>query len=288
MRRMLVPAALLVIALSGAIYAFAAYGPVSFRAQYRAAVNTRLAGASPPASVVTEQDIAHLPAPVQRYLRVTGAIGQPRIHHFRATWRGRIRAGPDDPWMTFTAEQVNFIDRPARYFLMDAKRGGLPVGVLHVFENASATMRVRLLSLFPLTDESGRDLDRAETVTLFNDLCLLAPAALIDPAIQWDTIDANSVRAYYTIADNTISAILLFNDVGELIDFVSDDRLAVSADGSFAPRRFSTPVQEYGSMGSRRVVTHGEGWWHSADGEFAYIELELLDFEVNSRRSPDR
>lgn len=285
---MIIPAALLVIALSGAVYGFAAYGPVSFRAQYRGAVNARLAGEALPQSVVTEQDIAHLPDPVQRYLRVTGALGQPRIQHFRATWRGRIRANPDDPWMPFTAEQVSFIDRPARYFLMDAKRGGLPVGVLHVFENERAAMRVRLLSLYPLTNASGPDLDRAETVTLFNDLCLLAPGALIDPAIQWDPIDASSVRAYYTIGDNTISATLLFNDVGELVDFTSDDRLAASADGSFAPRKFSTPVQEYGSFGERRVMTNGEGWWRSADGDFAYIEMELLDLEVNSRRSPGR
>ena len=38
-------------------------------------------------------------------------------------------------------------------------------------------MRVRLLSLIPMVDASGPDLRRKETVTVFNDLCLLAPGA---------------------------------------------------------------------------------------------------------------
>jgi hypothetical protein len=184
--------------------------------------------------------------------------------------------------MEFTAEQVNFPGEPARFFFMKATRSGLPVDVFHAFRGDSATMRVRLLSLVPLVNAEGPELTRAETVTLFNDLCVLAPAALIDPTIRWDPIDQHSVRAYYTVGPTTISAVLLFNEAGELVDFVSDDRLVVSSDGTrFTPQRWSTPLGDYRTFGPARVASRGEGRWHSPDGEFVYIEMELLDLQMN-------
>jgi len=272
------------LVLVGVVYGFASQGPLSLRAEYRREVRDRLAqlGSLP---LVTEEDLAPLPEAVQRYVRLSGAVGRPKAHHVMAVWRGRIRAGPGDPWMSFAAEQVNFLDEPARFFLMDARKGGLPVDVFHAFADHDATMRVRLLSVVPLVTAAGPELRRAETVTVFNDLCILAPGALVDPAIRWEPLEAHTARGYYTVGSNTISAVLSFNEAGELVDFVSDDRLAASPDGKqFALQRWSTPLSAYQRFEDRRVATRGEGRWHPSEGEFVYLELELLDFEVNGRR----
>lgn len=108
---------------------------------------------------------------------------------------------------------------------------GLPVAVLHRFDAAGATMRVELLSAIAMVDAAGPALTRAETVTVFNDLCLFAPGALVSPTIAWQPIDDHAARASFTLGANTISAELRFDDAGELVDFVSDDRGAASADG---------------------------------------------------------
>lgn len=270
-----------VLILAGILYGFASEGPPSFLAQYHRAVNERLGQPiSPP--LVTDTDLAPLPTTVERYLRQAGVVGQPRVHHFKARWRGRIRSGPDDPWMPFTAEQYNFPEEPARFFLMKARRSGLPVDVYHAFHRGSATMRVRLLSLVPIVEARGPEMDRTETVTLFNDICLLAPAELVDPALRWEPIDERSARAHYTVGSNAISAVLSFNEAGELVNFVSEDRLAASADGKeFSPRRWSTPIGTYRNFGPVRVFTRGEGRWHPPEGEFAYIEIELIGLELN-------
>lgn len=276
---------------------FASRGPFSFRSAYRRAVNERLAreepaerveaSASPsaavvdPSSRVTEDDVHALPEPVRRYLRLSGAIGRPRVHRFRAAWRGRIRGGPADPWMSFHAEQHNFVRVPARFFHMKARRNGLPVDILHTFARDAATMRVRLLSLVPLVDASGPQLDRAETVTLLNDLCVLAPGALIDPSIEWEAIDADAARARYTVGENTVEAVLHFEGDGRLVDFVSDDRLAASADGrTFERRRWSTPLSDYRDFGPWRLAGRGKGRWQTPEGAYDYIELELLELDT--------
>lgn len=268
--------------LVGVLYGFASEGPGSFLAEYRRQVSGRLA--QPRTSpIVGTSDLERLPKPVQRYLRQAGVVGQPRVHHLEARWRGRIRGKADDPWMVFTAEQHNFPDEPARFFLMRAKRGGLPVDVYHAFRDGSASMRVRLLSILPMVDARGPEMTRAETVTMLNDICLLAPAELLDSAICWEPVDESSARAHYTVGPNTISALVSFNEAGELVDFVSDDRLAASGDGNELTRqRWSTPVGEYRRFGPFRVATRGEGRWHPPEGDYAYLEIELLDLVINA------
>ena len=277
----------LLLLLAG-VYGMAAEGPWSLRTEYRRRVRSRMRGAPAPADI-TEADLAALPRPVQDYLRLTGALGQERVRHFRALWSGRIRSSPEDPWMSFAAEQYNFVDPPARFFLMDARKGGLPVDVLHAFENEHATMRVRLLSMLPLVNAHGPDMDRAETVTLFNDLCLFAPWALVDADVHWDVVDAHNVRAHFTLGANTISAVLSFNESSELVDFVSDDRMAAAPDGkSFRPLRWSTPVSDYRRFGPLRVMGRGQGLWHPPEGAFAYFEGELMEVEMNPAQDPVR
>ena len=273
-----------VVLLLAVVYGFAARGPLSLPAGY-AADTTRILHGARPGPVVTEADLTPLPAPVQRYLRTSGAVGQPRPGSVRVRWRGRIRAGAADPWMPLTAEQVNIYGpSPSRLFLLAATMKGVPVAVYHRFIGAAATFRVRLLSLLPIIDARGPEMNRAETVTLFNDLCVLAPGRLVDPAIRWEPIDDTHARATFTRGDQTISAELRFDPSGMLVDFVSDDRARASADGAtFTPARWSTPLAAPRGYGRYQLASRGEARWHEPGDPgpgYAYIELELLAYQV--------
>lgn len=266
------------------IHGYAAQGPRSARAEYRRRVDAALCEPEP-VRVLTDTDLEHLPAPVAQYVRRSGAVGQAHLRSFRARIHGRIRASTTKPWMTFTGEQVNtYGPRPSRLFFIDATMFGLPVDVLHVFVDQSASMRVKLLSLITMVDAAGPDMDRSETVTVFNDMCIMAPAALVDAPIAWSEIDDHHVRGTFTNGAHTVRAELAFNDDHELVDFVSDDRMVASADGKvFTRQRWSTPVTGYRDMGTRRVGTVGEARWHAPepDGEFAYLEFHVDDIADN-------
>jgi hypothetical protein len=104
-----------------------------------------------------------------------------RVAGLYADFHGRIRSGPDAAWMPFTGKQVNtFGASPRRLFIMDATRSGLPVTVLHAYGDATATMRAKALSPVTVVDAAGAEMDRGETVTVFNDLVVLAPGAIVD------------------------------------------------------------------------------------------------------------
>jgi hypothetical protein len=270
-----------VILLIGLVLGFLSWGPWSFRAEYDRDVSQGLAR-SVSTPLLTEADLAQLPAVVQRYIRLSGALGLPKVQNFSARYHGQIRSGPDARWMSFTGRQHNSYDRPSRLFLMDASKSGIPFQAFHRFIGPSATMRVKIASTATVVNAEGPDMDQAETVTLFNDLCVFAPGALIDPAIQWREIDQGTVEATYTNAARTIRAVLSFNDAGELTNFVADGRGAASADGkSFTKMPWSTPLTAYRGFGVHRLMGRGEGIWHAPSGDYSYLRFVLDSIEYN-------
>jgi hypothetical protein len=254
--------------------------PMGLRAAYERDAQ-ELAAPEGTTTLLGERDVAQLPAAVQRYLHVAGAIGRPRVRRVRARLHGRIRRGATSRWMPLVAEQLNIVEPSARLFCFRASMFGVPVVGYHRYVGASATMRVRAAGVIPLVNAGGDEMAQSETVTLFNDMCVLAPATLIDRRIDWLTVDSHTSEAAFTNAGHTIRATLSFNDAGELVDFHSDDRY--KADGnSFVRAHWSTPLRDYRTGASGHLASCGEARWRDQASEFAYIELTFDDVRYNA------
>jgi hypothetical protein len=225
------------------------------------------------ADVLTERDLDDLPDPVARYIRRSGAVGRRQVANFHARIHGRIRSGADSSWMPFRGEQFNtYGAEPSRLFFIVARMKGVPIEVFHSFIGTEATIRGKAVSLVTVVDQRGPDLARTETVTILNDACVMAPAALVGPAFAWEAIDDRTARVVFTRLDETVSATLYFDGADQLIDFVSDDRRRGTT-----LQRWSTPLGRYRTFGDRWVMSFGEGRWHAPppEGEFTYVEIEL-------------
>jgi hypothetical protein len=273
------------IVAAGALFGFLTQGPGSLRAAYEADLARSSAHASA-VPVLAEADLDGLPEPVQRYLRVSGSVGQPRVANFTARLRGRIRSSRDARWIPLEIEQHNVVvNRRARFFYFTGSMWGLPVQGYHRYAESAATMRVKAAALVPVAVAAGPEMDQSETVTLFNDMCLFAPASLADPAIVWESAGGNTARAVFTNAGHTIRAELFFNDAGELIDFRSNDRYQASPDGkTFTKLPWSTPLRDYRQFGAVRLASKGEARWHDPEGTYAYVELTTDEVRYNVPR----
>ena len=227
--------------------------------------------------LLTETDIAILPTPVQKYIRYTGAVNKPKLKNMKIVFDGEMRDKGKD-FFKFISVQYNFFDDPARLFFMKAKMYGITLPGYHCYQNATATMQIKLLGLFNVVNVKGSEMTKAETVTVFNDMCLMAPATMIDKRIEWKPIDSLSAKATFTNGVNKINAILYFNEQGQLINFISDDRYAVNEMKQY---RFSTPVKEYIQMSERNIWKYGEAIWHYPDGKFVYGKFTLKSIEYN-------
>lgn len=227
-----------------------------------------------PRPPLSEDDLALLPAPVQRFIRASGALGRPRPWNVRVEFDALMRRKPGGPSMKATSVQLNRFDPPARLFLMQSRMFGLPVRALHLYQDEAATFQVRILDLFNVVNEAGPAISRFETVTVLNDLCFMVPGALVDERLQWRAIDDRSAHATFTNGPHTITATLVFNERDELVDFWSDDRAAPAADGS-APMRWNTPIGEYAVTDGMRLPTWGAALWNRPDGPFTYGEFRV-------------
>jgi hypothetical protein len=277
-----------VIVLIPLALALADHRPSSLRSQYTTEVRAlQSAAAAFPAPVVGEAELARLPALVQTYLRRAGVVGKPRVRSFHAVFRARFRQAPDQAWMDADVDQHStFVPpSPARLFYMTASRWGIPVVAYHRYVDSSATMRIRVAGVLPVADASGPQMTEGETVTLFNDMCMLAPATLVDAPVTWAPLDGRRVKATFTNAGKTISAVLSFDEAGDLTGFVSEDRYQ-SADGkTYARFPWSTPLGGYRDFGVARLAALGDAIWIEPPprGEWTYGHFVLEEIAYNER-----
>ena len=229
--------------------------------------------------LITEKDLQALPAVVQNYLTNSGVVGKPRVRNIYIEFEGEMR-GKDQDWFSFTSEQYNFFHEPGRFFFMKARVKGLPAWGYHAYDRGDARMLIKLLSVFLVVNADGHELDISETVTFFNDLCLFAPAALVDAPIVWEEIDALSVKATYSTGDISISAILQFDESGRLTNFHSDDRYDIADRSCY---RFSTPVSQYQNFLGYTLPGYGEAILHYPEGAFVYGKFRVKSVVYNNK-----
>ncbi len=125
-------------------------------------------------------------------------------------------------------------------------------------------------------------MNQSETVNWFNDLCLFAPGALIDERITWQAIDGLTAKATFSNKGITISAMLHFNEPGELTNFISDDRYRIISKTDVQLLRFSTPMKNYSLINGYRVPAYGETLWRLPGGDLTYgqFNCEYIQYNV--------
>jgi Family of unknown function (DUF6544) len=234
---------------------------------------------TPGPTTLTAADLTGLPHPVRRYVERSGAVGRPRPQNMRVVMDATMYRKPGAP-MRARSVQYSFFARPTRLFLMDARMFGLPVRALHVYRHEQATFTVRVASTVNMVDLRGEAISAAETVTVLNDMCLMAPGALVDPRLAWDSVDDRSAVVTFTNGPHVVTATLVFNDRDELVDFWSDDR-PDSSTGTFLPMRWSTPVTEFRDVDGRHLLHSGGAVYHRPDGPFTYGEFTMRSIQYD-------
>lgn len=235
-----------------------------------------------PEHLLTEQDIEGLSAPVRRYLLFTGSLGKPVPQNMELKFDAQMVRKRGDAPMEATSEQLNFFGNLTRIFTMKAGMFLVPFQALHVYRDTQATFIVRVANLFNAVDIAGDTLTAAETVTVLNDICVFAPARLIDRRLTWKEVDDRTAEVTLTNGRYRVRATLLFNEEGALVDFISDDRYALENDGTMRNVRWSTPLSEYREFNGRNIATYGEAIYHYPDGPFVYgtFRLRSLRYDV--------
>ncbi len=233
--------------------------------------------------ILNESDIQHLPAIIKKYLHYSGAIGKEKVLNFRVEFKGGIRSNSSEDYMPLKSVQYNFTDKPTRLFYIVAKKKGIPAKGIHLYRDQKASMLIKLFGLFTVVNAKGKEMNQGETVTVFNDMCFMAPASLIDSNIQWKEIDDLTVDAKFTNGNITISATLFFTEEGKLVNFLSNDRFETTDGKTYINNPWITPVTGYTDINGYRLPASAKLIYKRPDEDFCYGEFKLINIEYNCK-----
>ena len=241
-------------------------------------------GLGPPVadrSPVTDDDLAHLPEVVQRYLSRMGTLGNPPIGSFRAVASGKFRMRRGQRFMPCAIHQYDSADPLARLFHMRLDLFGVvPMVGTDRYVAGEGRMHGKLLGLLTVADGSGPEFDTGELTTFLNDAILLAPSMLLGLDVEWKELDDHSFEVTLTDSGRTVSAKVFLDDAATPVDFASTDRWADLPDG-LVQTRWTTPVGGWVRRTDGRLVpTEGSAVWHLPDGELTYARLRFRPYDI--------
>lgn len=230
---------------------------------------------------VTEEDLAGLPEPLQRYLRYARIIGKDRVRTVRLKQKGFFRTRPEQKWMPLKAEEYFTVNPPG--FLWYGKIKTFPfVAIFGIdkFFGGKGSLVIKLMSTIKVADAQGEEYDQAELVRYLNEMVWF-PSAFLSDYIQWEYLNSHSARATICVAGLSASADLYFNQDGQITNFVAERFMDVGGGGIL--KEWSTPFKEYAEINGVMVPVEGEGIWKLSTGDFSYIKItELPELEYNN------
>jgi hypothetical protein len=247
-------------------------GRIVFERRVDEEIGALLAASGVPAPrIVTDDDLAGLPDPVQRWLRWAQVVGKPIPATVHLTQEGRFRQAEGQPWMPFTAEEHFTTDPPGFVWKATMRMApGLSIVGRDAYVAGRGSIDMRLLGLVPVAQASGPALDQGALLRYLNETMWFPAAALIS-SITWEPIDAQSARATMRYGGVTGEATFFFDDTGRPINMIAERQDL--ARGRL--EAWSTPLHHYGEFQGVRVPVAGQGVWRYASGDFPYIELRI-------------
>lgn len=251
------------------------------RAEFLELISSLLTEMPNESSVFTEEDIAHLPLPVQEYFRYCGYIGTPKMSFMKAIYQDvDFLFGKDKPAIKIDYTQYNFVNEPIRIAYIDSSMYGIPFEGLDSYTAGNGSMKGVLAKLFTLFNQTGENMDKASLVTYLSE-CLIIPNVALQDFVVWEEIDnfhAKATISYYGI---TASGIFTFNEIGEMLSFTTDDREAAAIDGTSEKVKWSAVCSEYVEANGIRKPTVLQAIWHYDDGDLVYFDGKDIVIEFD-------
>ncbi len=252
----------------------------NFNGRINREVSSLLSGAKLGAGpVVTGEMLRGLPEPVQRYMAYSGVLGKQIPRTIRLKQVGKIRQGEKSAWMKLEAVE-NYSTSPPGFIwktFLPTKRFPLTLG-RDAYLDGRGSMLIKMLSLLPLVNATGPELDQGAMMRYLNELAWF-PAAFLGENISWKAIDDTSAEVTLTHQGKSASATMYFDQEGKPINFVAKRYRIVGKRCDL--ETWSTPYTGYGEFEGLKLPVRGKAVWILKEGDQAYVELEITELEYD-------
>ncbi len=241
------------------------------KTEFNEMVNNLTAKTDQAEGVFREEDIAGLPAPVQKYFRYCGYLDTPKMSYIKIVYQDvDFVLGKDKPMVKIDYTQYNFINKPKRIAYIDSSLYGIPFEGLDAYIDGTGSMKGVIAKVHTLFHQTGAALDKSSLVTFLSE-SLLIPDAAIQDYIVWEAIDDLHAKATITYYGISASGIFTFDEKGEMLSFTTDDREAASMDGISEKVKWSIVCNDYKEINGIKKPTVFQAIWNYDDGDLVYF-----------------
>jgi hypothetical protein len=234
----------------------------------------------------TEEMVADLPAPVQRYFLHAIAPGTPLATSVRLTMRGQFRLARDKPWLPMQAQEI----LSANGFVWRAKIGsGLSQfqGADYYYDR-SGKMQFALLGLVPIVNVQNADMARSAIGRLAAELMWLPTALLHQQGVQWSATDDYTIQAQLQVDDEPATLTFATDAEGKLLagyalrwgESLQDGKAEHSKDGSWSYIPMGGKCHAEQTFDGFTIPAQvGVGWWFGSEQYFEFFQSTIEQAE---------
>ena len=228
--------------------------------------------------VFTADDFADFPTAVQKFAQNSGLIGQPKMNYVKVTFQETDfkRSRTSNP-LRISYTQYNFATRPTRLALIQTSMFGVPFEGYDYLKDGRGGMKGQIAKSITLFHERGQIMDKAALCTYLAE-SLLVPSALLNRSIDFEEISSREVRATITSQGTSASGIFKFTEDFMFESFYTEDRAAVSDDGTIEYIPWTANCSDYavnknGIIQPRRM----SATWNYPGEDFTYFDGRVDD-----------
>lgn len=241
------------------------------KTEFDTSVTNLIAESDHQEDVFSKEDIARLPAPVQRYFRYCGYIGAQKMSYIKIEYQDVDFMFSEDKPIKIDYTQYDFMNQPNRIAYIDSSMYGVPFEGLDVFLDGTGAMKGVIAKLFVLFNQTGSAMDQSGRATFLSEI-LLFPNAALQEYVTWEAIDNLHAKAVMSYCGISVSGIFAFNEAGEMLSFETGDRSVVASDGSSKQVKWSVVYEEYAEVDSVKRPTVFQAIWHYDAGDLVYFD----------------
>ena len=219
--------------------------------------------------------LAHLPAPVQRYFKSVMPEGTSYIGCARLTHDGEFKTGLDKGWIKIKGEQYFITSTPGFIW----KGTTALFTATDMYSANQGKLMVRLFSLFKIMDSRGPEIDQGELLRWLAESVWFPTNLLPNEHLSWNAIDDNRSELRFHFNALQLSYIVTFSASGEITElqtwrYMTKTRMEI----------WIVRPSKYKRMNGIRIPTQAEVMWRLAKMDYPYARFNVrqLEYEVAS------
>lgn len=232
-------------------------------------------------SVVTREHIDTYPPVVQRWLLRSGVVGRDAARTVYLTQEGTMRSSREGKWMPFEAEQWFTTKRPGFFWTADVTAmPGLHIAARDKYEGGRGSMLIKALSLFPIANTQGKEIDQGTMVRYLAELSWFPSAALSD-YLRWEQTGSSTARVTMTYGGISASGIFTFDANGDVLSFEAKRYYDRKSGPTLEEWYIHNDPDGYKTFEGVRVPAKSTVTWKLEDGDLTWLTLDVVNVHYN-------